>query len=87
MDAGEPLPRTELQVVAPDAWTELRFRFHPSLRRMPSAWNTVSVWQAVNRDEEPAQPELAPAPVPWLPEEEVPLRAAMLAAPDATVTY
>jgi hypothetical protein len=54
---------------------------------MPSAWNTVSVWQAVNRDEEPAQPELAPAPVPWLPEEEVPLRAAMLAAPDATVTY
>jgi hypothetical protein len=33
---------------------------------MPLAWNTVPVWRAVNADEEPPQPELAPQPVPWL---------------------
>jgi hypothetical protein len=60
------LDRAALKALDPDTWPELRFNFHPSLRRMPLAWNTVPVWRAVNADEEPPQPELAPQPVPWL---------------------
>jgi hypothetical protein len=58
--------RAALKAMEPDAWAELRFRFHPSLRRLHLAWNTVPVWRAVSADEEPPQPEMAPRPVPWL---------------------
>jgi hypothetical protein len=60
------LERAALKVVEPDAWAKIKFRFHPSVRRMTLVWNTVNVWQAVSRDEEPPQPELAPQPVHWL---------------------
>ena len=55
------LERSALQAIEPDAWAGIRFRFHPSVRRMSLAWNTVNVWQAVSRDEEPPQPELGAA--------------------------
>jgi hypothetical protein len=61
-----PLVRSLLKTIQPDAWAELKFRFHPSLRRLQLAWNTVSVWQAASADEDPPQPELAAAPGPWL---------------------
>jgi hypothetical protein len=60
------LGRGDLEGVAPDAWPDITFRFHPSVRRMTLAWNTVSVWQAANGDEEPPRPEPAPHPVQWL---------------------
>jgi len=58
--------RSALQAVDPAHWSELTFQFHPSLRRMTLAWNTVAVWQSVSREEEPPQPALEHAPVPWL---------------------
>jgi hypothetical protein len=60
------LERAALSAIDPDVWSELKFRLHPSLRRLPLAWNTVPVWQAVSGDEEPPLPELAPQPVQWL---------------------
>jgi hypothetical protein len=60
------LERAALQAIEPDAWAGMRFHLHPSVRRLSLAWNTVNVWQAVNRDEEPPQPERAPQPVRWL---------------------
>ena len=60
------LGRRALQTVAPQAWAELTFRLHPSVRRMNLAWNTVNVWQAANGDQEPPPPEPAPQPMPWL---------------------
>lgn len=60
------LERAALQAIEAGAWAEIRFRFHPSVRHMSHAWNTVNVWRAVSRDEEPPQPELAPQPVRWL---------------------
>jgi hypothetical protein len=60
------LDRAALKTIDPDAWAGLRFRFHPSLRRMELAWNTVPVWRAVSADEEPPQPDFAPQHVPWL---------------------
>jgi hypothetical protein len=60
------LDRTALTTIEPEAWGELRFSFHPSLRRVDLAWNAVPVWRAVSADAEPPLPELAPQPVPWL---------------------
>lgn len=63
---AQAIDRSMLMTVNQDRWCDLRFRFHPSLRRMALIWNTVAVWQAVSREDEPPQPESASAPVPWL---------------------
>jgi hypothetical protein len=60
------LGRSELQAVDPDAWAGLKFRFHPSLRFLHFAWNTVSVWQALSRDEVTPAPQPALEPTQWL---------------------
>jgi hypothetical protein len=67
-DAADAVPmgREALQTVDPDSWDRLVFAFHPSLRLLNLAWNTVAVWQAMSRDEDPPQPEAAETPVPWL---------------------
>jgi hypothetical protein len=61
-----PADRRALQAVDPGAWSELRFQFHPSLRRMTLGWNTVAAWQSVSREEEPPPPEPVHPPTPWL---------------------
>jgi hypothetical protein len=58
--------RGALQAIDPSAWSELKFQFHPSLRRMTLVWNTVTVWQCLSREEEPPQPKETLTPVPWL---------------------
>jgi len=63
---AQSLPRSALNAVEPAAWTDLKLRFHPSLRRLSLSWNTVAVWQAAGRDETPPQPETVEQPVPWL---------------------
>jgi len=61
-----PVGRDALQAVDPESWDQLGFLFHPSLRLLDLSWNTVAVWQAMSRDEDPPQPEAAEAPIPWL---------------------
>jgi hypothetical protein len=58
--------RERLSNLAPSAWADLTFRFHPSLRRLQFAWNTVTVWQAASADQEPPEPESTDQPVEWL---------------------
>jgi hypothetical protein len=67
-DAADAVPvgRHALQAVDPDSWDQLGFVFHPSLRLLDLSWNTVAVWQAMSRDEDPPQPEAAETPIPWL---------------------
>jgi hypothetical protein len=60
------LPRSALAAVEPSAWGSLILEFHPSLRRLAFTWNTAAVWKAMNQDETPPRPEMAPAPIPWL---------------------
>ena len=60
------LARSALSAVQPSAWGSLALEFHPSLRRLAFSWNTAAVWKAMGQDETPPQPEMAPAPVPWL---------------------
>jgi len=48
---ADPKPRAALSAIDPSAWGELRFAFHPSLRRLHLEWNTAAVWQAMSREE------------------------------------
>ena len=52
--------------VDPAAWGSLKFKFHPSLRRLDFSWNTTAVWKAMSADETPPRPERSTAPVLWL---------------------
>lgn len=63
---AEPVQRTALSAIDPSAWSGLRFKFHPSLRRLQLHWNTVAVWQAMSRDEAPPDPSRAEHPSSWL---------------------
>lgn len=60
------IERSVLAALPPDAWGELQFEFHPSVRRLQLLWNAVPVWQAMSRDETPPDPLCAAAPVPWV---------------------
>jgi hypothetical protein len=63
---AQPLPHTALAAVDPSAWSELKFQFHPSLRRLELTWNTAAVWKAMSADETPPRPAAAAAAIPWL---------------------
>jgi Putative DNA-binding domain len=63
---AESKPRAAFSAVDPSAWSELRFEFHPSLRRLHLRWNTAAVWQALSRGEVPPAPMCAEHAVPWL---------------------
>jgi hypothetical protein len=64
-DAGV-VDRAALQAIDPERWATLSLGFHPSLRRLTLAWNTVAVWQAGSAERDAPAPGLSPAPVPWL---------------------
>jgi hypothetical protein len=63
---AQPLGRAALAAVDPAAWGTLKFRFHPSLRRLDFSWNTAAVWKAMSADDTPPRPERAAAAMPWL---------------------
>jgi hypothetical protein len=63
---AEPLLRAALSAVAPAAWGNLAFTFHPSLRRLEFTWNTAAVWKAMSADETPPRPIASEAPMPWV---------------------
>jgi hypothetical protein len=60
------VPRAALASIDPSEWSGLRFKFHPSLRRLYFCWNTTAVWQSMSREESPPDPARSEQPVPWL---------------------
>jgi hypothetical protein len=63
---AEPKSRASLNAIDPSAWSDLRFEFHPSLRRLHLQWNTTAVWQAMSDETAPPDPHCAEHAVPWL---------------------
>jgi hypothetical protein len=67
-DAADAVPATHeaLARVQPAQWAQLRFGFHPSLRRLELHWNAPQIWQAAT--EERAAPEVSftKQAQPWL---------------------
>lgn len=46
----------ELQVVQPQEWPQMQFRFHPSFQIFLSAWQAVPIWQALKSEQAPPEP-------------------------------
>src|SRR6266436_5871123 len=61
-----PLAHEALARVAPQQWAQLRFAWHPSVRRLALSWNVPQIWQALTADSERPQASLNAAPVQWL---------------------
>lgn len=41
----------EMAAIAADAWPDLRFTMHPSVRRLDLEWNIPAMWKILNADE------------------------------------
>jgi hypothetical protein len=63
---AEPLSAVALARIAPADWAELRFGFHPSVRRLALEWNAPQLWKALTEGGERPELELAAVPVEWL---------------------
>jgi hypothetical protein len=61
-----PLAHEALARIPPVAWAQLRFSWHPSVRRLTLSWNVPQLWQALTGGSERPEVSLAAAPVPWL---------------------
>jgi hypothetical protein len=63
---AEPIRADELARLAPEQWVDLRFDWHPSVRRLALLWNAPQIWKAVSEHAEPPEVTLNPEPVEWL---------------------
>jgi len=60
------LDRAALAGVPPAHWAQLRFTWHPSLRRVALAWNAPQLWQALTSGSERPPATLNAQPLEWL---------------------
>jgi hypothetical protein len=51
--------------VPPEAWAELRFRAHPSLKTMAMGTNAVAIWKDMGDETAPRSPAILAEPVTW----------------------
>jgi hypothetical protein len=67
-DAADAVPLTHeaLARIPPQHWAQLRFTWHPSVRRLALSWNVPQIWQALTEERERPQASLNTAPLPWL---------------------
>lgn len=52
-----------LAAISEDAWPDIRFKFHPTLKLLVQEWNSLAIWQAVVQDKESPAPERLTEPV------------------------
>jgi len=57
-DAADVVAATEADAatIAPEAWAELKIKFHPSVRTMAIWWNTLTRWRAAKNIETVPEP-------------------------------
>ncbi len=55
-----------LAQVSPEQWSDLRFTWHPSIRRLAFAWNAPQIWKSVTNETERPEAELSAEPGQWL---------------------
>jgi hypothetical protein len=63
---AEPLGAAALARVPPADWPELRFTFHPSVRRLALRWNAPQLWKALTDGAERPELRVVAEPVEWL---------------------
>jgi hypothetical protein len=52
--------------VPPERWADLRFEWHPSIRRLQLTWNVPQIWNAITHETERPQPAVTAEPGQWL---------------------
>ena len=60
-----PVLFEEVAAVPPEAWADLRFRPHPSLRKLDLSTNAVAIWKEIGNEADPPAPETSTKPVAW----------------------
>lgn len=63
---ADAIGAADLSGIAPEAWGELIFGLHPSVRLLALEWNTVALWQALGEDQTPPDVERMETPVTWM---------------------
>jgi len=63
---ADPIAVSDLAQVPPEDWAELRFEWHPSIRRLALSWNAPQIWKAVSDETEVPEVAFNPEPVEWL---------------------
>lgn len=63
---AEPLGAEALAQVAPADWGELRFSWHPSVRRLALNWNAPQLWKALTEESERPELSVLAIPLDWL---------------------
>lgn len=63
---ADPILVADLARIAPEEWAQLRFDWHPSLRRLALLWNAPQLWKAVSEQAEPPEFTVREEPVQWL---------------------
>jgi hypothetical protein len=61
-----PLAHEALARIPPQQWAQLRFSWHPSVRRLTLWWNVPQLWQALTTGSERPEVSVAAAPLQWL---------------------
>lgn len=56
----------DLAAIAPEQWPELRFKLHPTVRRLDLTWNAPALWQALNQQLDPPAPHINKHITAWL---------------------
>ncbi|MEO5702364.1 MAG: DNA-binding domain-containing protein [Gammaproteobacteria bacterium] len=56
----------DMGMLAPEAWPEMRFDMHDSVRRLEFAWNVQSLWSALKEETTPEPPKKNEVPQSWL---------------------
>ncbi len=56
----------EMAAIAPERWAGLKLIFHPSLRRLDLAFNTVEAWEASKAQQDLPDVKKNPETEPWL---------------------
>ncbi len=65
--ADAPVLKAEaLAGVAPSAWAQLRFTFHPSVARLALHWNVPALWQALTGDTQRPQTSFSHGALQWV---------------------
>jgi len=61
-----PLGGEALGRVPPQRWAQLRFTWHPSVKRLALLWNVPQLWQALTDEGERPPVTVEARPVEWL---------------------
>lgn len=63
---AETLKVSDMATISPEVWPNLSFVPHPSLQRMDCTWNSVEIWEAIARKQEPNDPKKESDSFTWI---------------------